>query len=111
MRRLGRLVTLVGTAMKELLAAAASGKRIAEQQVLGKLSRAQQQMSACSARRGRGGERRLLHGPPCERTRDQYNVYWNQVMAASLVVSIPVVAGFLFLQRYFIAGLTAGSMK
>jgi multiple sugar transport system permease protein len=38
-------------------------------------------------------------------------VYWNQVMAASLVVSIPVVAGFLFLQRYFIAGLTAGAVK
>ncbi len=41
----------------------------------------------------------------------QFLVYWNQVMAASLVVSIPVVAGFLFLQRYFIAGLTAGSIK
>ncbi len=41
----------------------------------------------------------------------QFLVYWNQVMAASLVVSIPVVAGFLFLQRYFIAGLTAGSVK
>lgn len=41
----------------------------------------------------------------------QYHVYWNQVMAASLVVSIPVVAGFLFLQRYFIAGLTAGAVK
>jgi multiple sugar transport system permease protein len=41
----------------------------------------------------------------------QYNIYWNQVMAASLVVSAPVVAGFLFLQRYFIAGLTAGAVK
>jgi multiple sugar transport system permease protein len=41
----------------------------------------------------------------------QFLVYWNQVMAASLVVSIPVVVGFLFLQRYFIAGLTAGSVK
>jgi multiple sugar transport system permease protein len=41
----------------------------------------------------------------------QYNVYWNQVMAASLVVSIPVVAGFLMLQRYFVAGLTAGAVK
>jgi multiple sugar transport system permease protein len=41
----------------------------------------------------------------------QFLVYWNQVMAASLVVSIPVAAGFLFLQRYFIAGLTAGSVK
>jgi multiple sugar transport system permease protein len=41
----------------------------------------------------------------------QYQVYWNQVMAASLVVSVPVVAGFLFLQRYFIAGLTAGAVR
>ncbi|MFI7024119.1 carbohydrate ABC transporter permease [Micromonospora sp. NPDC049900] len=41
----------------------------------------------------------------------QFNVYWNQVMAASLVVSVPVVAGFLALQRYFVAGLTAGAVK
>jgi multiple sugar transport system permease protein len=38
-------------------------------------------------------------------------VYWNQVMAASLVVSAPVVAGFLALQRHFVAGLTAGAVK
>ncbi|NGM15063.1 carbohydrate ABC transporter permease [Verrucosispora sioxanthis] len=41
----------------------------------------------------------------------QFNVYWNQVMAASLVVSVPVVAGFLALQRFFVAGLTAGAAK
>jgi multiple sugar transport system permease protein len=41
----------------------------------------------------------------------QSQVYWNQVMAASLVVSVPVVAGFLLLQRYFVAGLTAGAVK
>lgn len=41
----------------------------------------------------------------------QYDVYWNQVMAASLVVSVPVVAGFLLLQRYLVAGLTAGAVK
>ena len=41
----------------------------------------------------------------------QINVYWNQVMAASLVVSVPVVVGFLLLQRYLVAGLTAGSVK
>jgi multiple sugar transport system permease protein len=39
------------------------------------------------------------------------NVYWNQIMAASLVVSIPVVIGFLLLQKNFVAGLTAGSVK
>ncbi|MFE7540563.1 carbohydrate ABC transporter permease [Streptomyces platensis] len=41
----------------------------------------------------------------------QNDVYWNQVMAASLVVSVPVVAGFLLLQRYLVAGLTAGGVK
>ncbi len=39
------------------------------------------------------------------------DVYWNQVMAASLVVSVPVVAGFLLLQRHFVSGLTAGAVK
>jgi multiple sugar transport system permease protein len=39
------------------------------------------------------------------------NVYWNQVMAASLVVSVPIVVGFLILQRYLVAGLTAGAVK
>ncbi|WP_073500204.1 carbohydrate ABC transporter permease [Actinacidiphila paucisporea] len=41
----------------------------------------------------------------------QNDVYWNQVMAASIVVSLPVVAGFLLLQRYLVAGLTAGAVK
>jgi multiple sugar transport system permease protein len=39
------------------------------------------------------------------------DVYWNQVMAASLVVSVPVVAAFLLLQRHFVSGLTAGAVK
>ena len=41
----------------------------------------------------------------------QNNVYWNQIMAASLVVSVPVVAGFLIMQRYLVAGLTSGAVK
>jgi multiple sugar transport system permease protein len=41
----------------------------------------------------------------------QNDVYWNQIMAASLVISLPVVAAFLLLQRYLVAGLTAGSVK
>jgi multiple sugar transport system permease protein len=41
----------------------------------------------------------------------QNNVYWNQIMAASLTVSLPVVIGFLLLQRYLVAGLTAGAVK
>jgi multiple sugar transport system permease protein len=41
----------------------------------------------------------------------QTSVYWNQVMAASLVVSVPVVVGFLLMQRYLVQGLTAGAVK
>ncbi len=41
----------------------------------------------------------------------QTNVYWNQIMAASLVVSIPVVVGFLLAQKNFVAGVTAGAVK
>lgn len=36
---------------------------------------------------------------------------WNQVMAASLVGILPVMLIYLFLQRYIIAGLTAGAVK
>ncbi|QUH01391.1 carbohydrate ABC transporter permease [Saccharopolyspora erythraea] len=42
---------------------------------------------------------------------NESSVYWNEVMAASLVVSIPVVVGFLLLQRYLVQGLTAGAVK
>jgi len=41
----------------------------------------------------------------------QTDVYWNQIMAASLVVSVPVVAGFLLMQRFLVTGLTAGAIK
>jgi multiple sugar transport system permease protein len=41
----------------------------------------------------------------------QGNTDWNQLMAASVVVSVPVVIGFLALQRYLVRGLTAGSVK
>lgn len=41
----------------------------------------------------------------------QTNVYWNEIMAASLVVSVPVVVGFLLAQRHLVAGMTAGAVK
>lgn len=40
-----------------------------------------------------------------------YETEWHIVAAASLVGIIPVVAAFVLLQRHFIAGLTAGSVK
>jgi multiple sugar transport system permease protein len=36
---------------------------------------------------------------------------WNQMMAAAVVVSAPVVVVFLALQRHLIRGLTSGSVK
>ncbi len=41
----------------------------------------------------------------------QSNVYWNQLMAASIVVSIPIVVAFLALQKYIVQGLTSGAVK
>ena len=41
----------------------------------------------------------------------QNQVYWNQIMAASLTTSVPIVVGFLLLQRFLVAGMTAGSVK
>lgn len=37
-------------------------------------------------------------------------VQWNQVMAAALIIVLPIIILFVFLQRYFINGL-AGSVK
>lgn len=36
---------------------------------------------------------------------------WPELMAASLVVSLPVVIGFIALQRHLVGGLTAGAVK
>lgn len=39
------------------------------------------------------------------------DVFWNQLMAASVVVSLPVLIGFILVQRHLVAGLSAGSVK
>ena len=36
---------------------------------------------------------------------------WGPLMAAATITGLPVVAFFLFLQRYLVGGLTAGSVK
>jgi multiple sugar transport system permease protein len=41
----------------------------------------------------------------------EFQTAWPELMAASLVVSIPVVVAFMFLQRYLVGGMTAGSVK
>lgn len=39
------------------------------------------------------------------------DVFWNQLMAASVVVSLPVLIGFILVQRHLVAGLSAGAVK
>lgn len=41
----------------------------------------------------------------------QHSYEWNEMMAMSILGCIPVLILFLFFQRYFIGGLTAGSVK
>jgi multiple sugar transport system permease protein len=41
----------------------------------------------------------------------QYTTQWGVVFAGSLLALIPVLVLFLLLQRYFIQGMTEGSVK
>ena len=38
-------------------------------------------------------------------------VFWNAIMVAAVLMTLPMLVLFLFLQRYFIAGITAGAVK
>lgn len=41
----------------------------------------------------------------------QYDSLWNLYFAALMITTLPVIVLFLFMQRQFIAGLTAGAVK
>jgi multiple sugar transport system permease protein len=41
----------------------------------------------------------------------QFGTRWNELMAVSTVVALPIVIFFILLQRYIVGGLTAGAMK
>ena len=41
----------------------------------------------------------------------EHVVHWNDIMASSLLATLPVVALFLVMERYIVAGLTAGAVK
>ncbi len=41
----------------------------------------------------------------------RYTVEWNQVMAATLLATLPVAIVFSWLQRYLVRGLTVGAVK
>jgi trehalose/maltose transport system permease protein len=38
-------------------------------------------------------------------------VPWGQIMAATVIVTLPLIAAVLVLQRRILAGLTAGAVK
>lgn len=41
----------------------------------------------------------------------EHVVRWNDIMASSLMATLPVVLLFLIMERYIVAGLTAGAVK
>lgn len=41
----------------------------------------------------------------------QHSYEWNEMMAMSVLGCIPILALFLFFQRYFMGGMTAGAVK
>jgi multiple sugar transport system permease protein len=41
----------------------------------------------------------------------EFQTSWPSLMAASLIVSLPVVVMFVLLQRYIVAGISAGAVK
>jgi lactose/L-arabinose transport system permease protein len=38
-------------------------------------------------------------------------VFWGAIMVAATLMTLPMLIVFLFLQRYFIAGITAGAVR
>ena len=41
----------------------------------------------------------------------EFTSEWNQIMALSVMASVPIVLLFIFLQKHLIQGMTAGAMK
>lgn len=41
----------------------------------------------------------------------QYGTHWNELMAVSTVVALPIILIFAALQRFIVGGLTAGAVK
>lgn len=41
----------------------------------------------------------------------EHVVHWNDIMASSLLATLPVIVMFLLMERYIVSGLTAGAVK
>lgn len=42
---------------------------------------------------------------------DAYKIQWNYLMCAAIISSVPTLAVFVVMQKYLIAGMTAGAVK
>jgi len=45
------------------------------------------------------------------KTGSAFDIPWGQIMAATVVVTLPLITVTLILQRRILAGLTAGAVK
>ena len=45
------------------------------------------------------------------RMASEINVVWNEIGAATVVVSVPLLVFFMWAQKYFVKGMVAGSVK
>lgn len=43
--------------------------------------------------------------------RGEYITFWNEVMAASVIGTVPIIVIFLLLEKHLVSGLTAGAVK
>lgn len=41
----------------------------------------------------------------------EFRIAWNQLMAAGLIATIPTIILYIFLEKYFVQGLTGGAVK
>lgn len=41
----------------------------------------------------------------------EFRTFWNEIMAMSILGSLPLILAFLLVQKYLLAGFTAGSIK
>jgi arabinogalactan oligomer/maltooligosaccharide transport system permease protein len=46
-----------------------------------------------------------------QRFQQQFQTQWNELAAASIIISIPVVALFLYSSKWLVSGVTAGGVK
>jgi len=41
----------------------------------------------------------------------EFDVFWNEMAAATVMMSLPLIIIFLFVQKFFVRGLTEGALS